>query len=172
MVTARMPRPARSKKPSPGVFAGSTAAIDGTESFFAASSTLPEDAVLVPVAVPPVTDSMRKPDDTVESRLTVESAPYPPRFCAVTVQVVNAPTVSAVGSHDWVRVTAPWVSFQATGIRTEVCRSERNTIAPKYRPLSAVEVTVTLKVWVPPGLIQPLFGDTLIFEPAGAVVPT
>ncbi len=75
MVIAPTPRSARSKYPSPGVVAGSTAAIDGTESFFAANSTLPDDAPLVPVRVPPVTDSMRSPHDTVESRLTVESAP-------------------------------------------------------------------------------------------------
>src|SRR6478735_9972736 len=171
MVTARMPRPARSKKPSPGVFAGSMAAIDGTESFFAASSTSPDDAVPVPVAVPPVTDSMRSPGETVESRFTVESAPYPPRFCAVTVQLVNAPTATVVGSQDWARVTAPWVLFQATGMRT-ARRSERKVIAPKYCPLAAVELTVTVNFWVPPGLIQPELGDTLIFDPAGAVVPT
>ncbi len=88
------------------------------------------------------------------------------------MQPISAPTATVVGSQAWVRVTAPWVLFQATGIRTVVNRSERNEIAPKYCPLSAVEVTVMVKVRVPPGLIEPELGDTVIFDPAGAVVLT
>lgn len=96
------------------------------------------------------------------------------KFCAVTVQVLDAFTAIDEGAHACVSVTSPWREKNATGMKMSLAPAALGSslIDPKYCVFGASPspVIVNVSVFVWPGSIPNFDWFTEIDAPAGAEV--